>query len=102
MLSPKFKKTRLCCDPEGHYQFDHYTGWWNTIAKVELLGAHALARDTLPVIVLGTVRYYKNGRVIDETHRFSLIEDLANKSWLIDEQTRGTGAQHDGRLVEKG
>jgi hypothetical protein len=64
---------------------------------VEILDAKTPARDTLPVVVLGTVRYYKkNGSVIDETHRFSLTEDLANKSWLIEAQTRGTSAQHGG------
>jgi hypothetical protein len=97
MLSTNFKKTRLCCDPEGNYKFDQYTAWWNTITKVEILDAKTPARDTLPVVVLGTVRYYKkNGSVIDETHRFSLTEDLANKSWLIEAQTRGTSAQHGG------
>jgi general secretion pathway protein A len=94
MLSTQFKKTRLCCDPEGHYQFNRYTAWWNTIDKVEVLGATTLERDTHPVFVLSTVRYYKkNGSVIDETHRFSLIEDRAHQSWLIEEQTRGTRTQ---------
>jgi hypothetical protein len=94
MLSTQFKKTRLCCDPEGHYQFNRYTAWWNTMEKVEVLGATTLERDTHPVFVLSTVRYYKkNGSVIDETHRFSLIEDRANQSWLIEEQTRATRAQ---------
>jgi len=27
MLSTQFKKTRLCCDPEGNYQFNRYTAW---------------------------------------------------------------------------
>jgi general secretion pathway protein A len=94
MLSTHFKKTRLCCDPEGNYQFNRYTAWWNTMEKVEVLGAKTLERDTPPVLVLSTVRYYKkNGSVIDETHRFSLIADRANQSWLIEEQTRGTRAQ---------
>jgi len=94
MLSTQFKKTRLCCDPEGNYQFNRYTEWWNTMEKVEVLVAKTLERDTHPVFVLSTVRYYKkNGSVIDETHRFSLIEDRANQSWLIEEQARGTRAQ---------
>jgi general secretion pathway protein A len=94
MLSTAFKQTRLCCDPEGNYQFTRYTAWWNTMEKVEILGAKTLERDTHSVYVLSTVRYYqKNGRVIDETHRFSLIEDRANQSWLIEAQTRGTRAQ---------
>jgi len=94
MLSTQFKKTRLCCDSEGNDQFNRYTAWWNTIDKVEVLGAKTLDRATHPVFVLSTVRYYKkNGRVIDETHRFSLREDRANQSWLIEEQTRGTRTQ---------
>jgi general secretion pathway protein A len=97
MLSTNFKKTRLCCDPEGNYKFHNYTGWWNTIEKVEVLEVQTPERDTLPVVVLGTLRYYtKKGRVIEETHLFSLREDLANQSWLIEEQTRGTRAQHSG------
>jgi hypothetical protein len=64
---------------------------------VEVLVAKTPERDTLPVVVLGTLRYYKKkGSVIEETHLFSLIEDLANQSWLIEEQTRGTRAQHSG------
>jgi general secretion pathway protein A len=94
MLSTQFKKTRLCCDPEGNYQFNRYTEWWNTMEKVEVLIVKTLESDTHPVFVLSTVRYYKkNGSVIDETHRFSLIEDRTNQSWLIEEQTRGTRAQ---------
>ena len=62
--------------------------------KVEVLIVKTLESDTHPVFVLSTVRYYKkNGSVIDETHRFSLIEDRTNQSWLIEEQTRGTRAQ---------
>jgi hypothetical protein len=94
MLSTQFKKTRLCCDPAGNYQFNRYTEWWNTMEKVEVLRVKTLERDSHPVFVLSTVRYYKkNGSVIDETHRFSLIEDRANQSWLIEEQTRGARAQ---------
>jgi serine/threonine-protein kinase len=94
MLSTNFKKTHLCCDLEGKYKFNNYTGWWNTIEKVDVLVAKAHERNTLPVLVLGTLRYYKkNGSIIDETHLFSLIEDIANNSWLIEEQTRGTRGQ---------
>ena len=59
------------------------------------LRAKVHGRKTLPVLVLATLRYYKkNGKVIDETHVFSLVEDLANNSWLIEEQTRGTRGQN--------
>jgi hypothetical protein len=95
MLSPHFKKTHLCCDLEGKYKFNNYTGWWNTIEKVDVLTAKAHERNILPVLVLSTLRYYKkNGKVIDETHLFSLVEDLANNSWLIEEQMRGTRGQN--------
>jgi hypothetical protein len=89
-LSPQFKQTHFCCTADGSFQFERYRGWWEQVARVEVLDARVQERQPQGVVIEATVRYVmRRGTVTEERHQFRLVEEPATQRWLIAAQTRG-------------
>ena len=89
-LAPQFKRTHFCCAADGSFQFERYRGWWEQVARVEVLDARVQERQPQEVVVQATVRYVmRSGIVTEEQHRFRLVPEPAAQRWLIADQTRG-------------
>lgn len=90
MLAPQFKQKHLCCEADGTYQFARYRAWWESVARVDLLSATVHERQPHAVVVRTVLRYtMKDGRVTEEIHLFSLMEEPATQRWFIVDQSRG-------------
>ena len=89
-LSLQFKQTHFCCAADGSFQFERYRGWWEQVARVEVLDARVQERQPQEVVIEATVRYVmRRGTVTEERHQFRLVAEPATQRWLITAQTRG-------------
>ncbi|PWH19055.1 MAG: hypothetical protein DDG58_05585, partial [Ardenticatenia bacterium] len=88
MLSDHFKSSVHCCTPEGQYNFDTYTAWWDSVLKVEISAMRIVEQSDTTAVVYADLAYLrKNGEwVLDPQSEIHLVLDPELRMWRIYEK----------------
>jgi hypothetical protein len=93
MLSAHFKAGANCCTPDGEYDYDGYTQWWDKVERVELGSIKVVEQTDTTAIVSADLAYLlKTGEwVWDSESTIHLILDPNIPAWLF--YAKGTTGQ---------
>ena len=91
LLSYTFKQAMHCCTATGDFDFQGYTAWWDTIARVEVGQVSVLDQTASRATVYAELRYVKkSGAASYEPATIELIVDAKTSYpvWVIDRVRR--------------
>jgi len=82
-LSQNFKRNK------SNNNYSEYTNWWNKVQRVEVEQTKTITTTSSTAKVEVQMKYYlKSGRVVPDAHRFKLVWNANQQTWIFDDSEK--------------